>query len=111
MKLSIDPKYATLLPKIPEDNDYRQRLKESMIEEGQRDPITVNQHGIILDRHVRFDICREIGLEAKYTVKHFENELEEHAWVAKANLQRRHPQRLPQSQTRRNTPRNRTPKG
>lgn len=45
---------------------------------------------MILDGHHRFQICNELGIEAKFEVKEFPNALLEKKFVIEANLQRRH---------------------
>ena len=61
--LKINPEYQKLLPKLPQE-EY-EALKESIKSEGQHFPITVNEEGVILDGHHRFQICEELELTPK----------------------------------------------
>ena len=45
---------------------------------------------MILDGHHRFQICNELGIEAKFEVKEFPNALLEKKFVIESNLRRRH---------------------
>jgi len=87
MKLQINPEYEALLPKLPKE-EY-EALKHSIETEGQHYLITVNMDGIILDGHHRYKACLELGVEPKYEVKKFKNELLERKFVIESNLLRR----------------------
>ena len=51
--------YLDLVPR-PTTEEYTV-LKESLILEGQKDPIVINSKGIILDGHTRYEILTDIG--------------------------------------------------
>lgn len=85
--LEINETYYDLVPRPTKEE--RQLLKESIIVHGQREDIIVNQKGIILDGHSRYEICCELGREPKYLVKQFLDETQEMAYVIDANLSRR----------------------
>jgi len=85
--LKINPEYQKLLPKLPQE-EY-EALKESIKSEGQHFPITVNEEGVILDGHHRFQICQELSLTPKYEIKHFPSVLHEKKFVIESNLLRR----------------------
>lgn len=85
--LAINEEYYDLVPRPTKEE--RQLLKESIIINGQREAIIVNQKGIILDGHSRYEICQELGREPKYLVKQFLDNTQEMAYVIDANLSRR----------------------
>lgn len=87
MKLTVNPEYEALLPKLPKE-EY-EALKQSIKSEGQHFLITVNMDGVILDGHHRFKVCSELGIEPKYEVKKFPSVLHEKKFVIEANLRRR----------------------
>ncbi len=87
MKLKINPQYLELVPRP--DKDQLKSLKNSMSEDGQQVKIIVNPQGIILDGHTRFNICNELGLNPKYTVKKFPTLQKEKEFVVSANINRR----------------------
>lgn len=85
--VKIDEKYLDKVPRLlPEE---RKLLKESIMINGQREEIIVNQKGIILDGHTRFEICQELGIEPKIKVRQFLNKEQEMDYVIDANLARR----------------------
>jgi|TARA_R110000824_G_scaffold142456_1_gene309516 hypothetical protein len=66
-----------------------QILTESVMRNGQREPITVSKNYFILDGHTRFEICQNLGLKVKYRVMSFDSYEEEEAYVVEANMERR----------------------
>lgn len=86
--LKINDEYHNFLPPLPLA-EY-EALKNSIRENGLYVPITANPEGFILDGHNRYDICIELGVEAKYEVKTFEDPLLEKKFVIESNLTRRH---------------------
>ena len=87
IQLKVHPEYEALLPKLPKE-EY-EALKLSIQNEGQHHPIIVNEDGIILDGHHRFQICNELGLKPKTDVRRFEDKLLEKKFVISSNLFRR----------------------
>jgi hypothetical protein len=87
-KININPEYEKLVPEIPAQEFAA--LKADIKERGQLDPIKVNRLGIILDGHHRFRALQELGIDCKYTVIDFANELQEKLFVIDINLKRRH---------------------
>jgi ParB-like chromosome segregation protein Spo0J len=65
-------------------------LKASIQTEGQHYPIIVNENLEILDGHHRYRACTELGIEADFEVRKFEDKLLEKKFVIEANLRRRH---------------------
>lgn len=86
--LTIKPEYEKLVPPLS-DKDYEE-LKESLKNDGQFFPITINEKGEILDGHHRFRACNELGIEPKVQTKHFDDPLDEKLFVIDSNLKRRH---------------------
>jgi len=60
-----------------------------MQEDGQQVSIIVNPQGVILDGHTRFNICEELNLEPKYTIKKFPTLQKEKEFVVSVNINRR----------------------
>lgn len=78
--------YQLLPPLSLED---KEKLKNSIVHDGLRHPIEVDENGNILDGHHRFEICTEENVPVTTVVIHLDNELEKEAYVYKANLSRR----------------------
>lgn len=87
VKIQINEKYLEMVPRL--DSVERRLLKESIKVNGQREEIIVNQRGIILDGHTRYEICQELGIEPKIKIRHFVNSEQEAEYVRDANLARR----------------------
>lgn len=87
MKLQINSDYLALVPR-PEKIQLNM-LRYSMQEDGQQVSIIVNQNGVILDGHTRFNICNELGLEPKFKIKKFSSIEAEKEFVVSANVNRR----------------------
>jgi hypothetical protein len=66
-----------------------QILTESIMKNGQREPITVSKNYFILDGHTRFEVCQNLGLKVKYRIMSFDSYEEEEAYVVEANMERR----------------------
>jgi hypothetical protein len=58
-RLKIDPEFSTLLP--PLTTEEREGLEADILRDGCKDPI-VCWHGIILDGHERYRICRKYNI-------------------------------------------------
>ena len=71
MKLQIKSEYLKLVPRS--DKIQLNMLRYSIKEDGQQVKIIVNPKGIILDGHTRFNICNELNLIPKFTIKKFPN--------------------------------------
>jgi hypothetical protein len=50
----------------------------------------VNQDGVILDGHTRFQACQELKLKPKFVIKEFSDKQKEREFVVTCNLARRH---------------------
>ena len=82
--------YARLV--LPLSPRRYKSLKESIRLNGLYNPIIVNQDGIILDGHHRFQACQELAkplTENDIVVKEFGDELDEKYFVVISNLERR----------------------
>ena len=87
-KINTDPEIQSLIP--PLKPDELAKLRESILEEGCRDPLIVwKDHGLLLDGHNRHAICKE--LDKPYSVREKEFPDKDHAmiWVLKNQLGRR----------------------
>jgi len=87
-KINIDPEIQSLIPSLKPDE--MAKLRESILEEGCRDPLVVwKDHGLLLDGHNRYAICQELG--KPYSVLELEFPDKDHAmlWILKNQLGRR----------------------
>lgn len=87
IQLQINENYLNLVPR-PEPSQINS-LRNSIKEDGQQISIIVNPQGIILDGHTRYNICQELELIPKYTIKKFNSIQKEKEFVVSANLNRR----------------------
>ena len=87
MKLIIDPIYQSLVPTVSEE-EYKS-IKQSIKDNGLWFPIIVNEKGVILDGHTRYEICQELGITLKHAERVFENDWLEKKFVIESNLRRR----------------------
>ena len=85
--IQINPEYARAVPSLTDD-EYA-KLKNSIQKDGLYEPIIINKEYVILDGHHRFKACKELEVTPRYTVKHFENQLQERKYVIATNLYRR----------------------
>jgi ParB-like nuclease domain len=81
-------KYAHTVDPLTQDQ-YNQ-FKRSIAAHGLYHPITINREGDILDGHHRMRACEELGIEPKFELKEFKDELYEELFVYDSNLARRH---------------------
>ncbi|MCE2506394.1 MAG: ParB N-terminal domain-containing protein [Nitrosopumilaceae archaeon] len=87
MNLSINPEYEKLVtPLLEEDYDS---LKKSIKDKGLWMPIVTNKEGVILDGHHRFQICKELVMQPRATIKEFDTKTDEIIFVGECNLKRR----------------------
>ena len=87
MEFTINPEYESLVPKL--SKDQFDLILRSIKENGQQEPIIINNKGVILDGHHRFKICRSLGIECKFSERNFPNIFEEKLYVIDSNLARR----------------------
>lgn len=85
--ITTNPEYEKLMPPLTKD-EY-EKLKESIKENGLWEPITVNQKNVVLDGHNRFKICKELYIIPRFSVRVFEDSLNEKLYVIDSNLIRR----------------------
>lgn len=85
--IHIDTEYKNLVPE-PSAQEY-DALKASIDKDGQRDPVIVNEEGVVIDGHNRFKILRELGKEIKYEIRQFPNKQAELDFLVEAALLRR----------------------
>ena len=87
-RLTINPDYLALVPR-PTKQEY-QALEQDILEKGQaHTPLFVNRHGVILDGHSRYRICKKHDLGYSLIVKEFDSEQDELLFVIECNLNRR----------------------
>lgn len=66
-----------------------QALRESVKQNGLFYAIVVNKDGILLDGHNRYEMCRELGIEARVEVKSFSDLLHEKIFICESAGKRR----------------------
>lgn len=84
----INEEYLKLVPRP--DPEKRQSIKESIKQDGLHEAIVLNKNNVVLDGHTRIEICNELHIKPRFTVKSFPNEKEERKYVIVVNLKRRH---------------------
>lgn len=77
----VKPEYRDFLPERTAEE--RKLLRESIIEDGIRDPIVITEDGYIVDGHGRWEFAQEFKLKVKTFVKEFADEEAKYAWMAK----------------------------
>jgi len=87
-QIDIDNELFDLVPR-PTKEQYT-ALYESIKQQGQLVPITVDSTGKILDGHTRYDICENLGIKTDYVIKEFKSAKEQRLFVVTSNLKRRH---------------------
>jgi hypothetical protein len=88
-EIHINPAYEKINPVGKHDpkERYFNALKGFIETNGQRSPIVINQHCVILDGHKTFRACKELGLSpVRCEVKIFEDELDEQVFIIYSNL-------------------------
>lgn len=87
LKPVIDAEYLKLVPRV--SMEKYEEMKNSILQNGMREPASLNKNGIVLDGHTRYSICSELQIPFPYDVKLFENPDEEKKYVITSNLERR----------------------
>lgn len=87
LQIKVDEEYFDIVPRP--NNKERRGIKQSILGDGQLTPIIVNEKGIILDGHTRFEICEELRIKPKFIVKKFKTKKEERKFVIMTNIARR----------------------
>ena len=86
MQITVDNELKSYIRPL-KDEEY-EKLKESILIEGIRDPLVVWQ-GILLDGHHRYKIAQELGLEYKIVEIELPNKEAVKEWIYKNQLGRR----------------------
>jgi hypothetical protein len=88
MIIQIDPEIEALIPSLK--HDEQSKLRESIKEEGCRDPLVIwKDHNILLDGHNRHAICQEMNIQFKTVELEFSDKDHAKLWVLKNQLGRR----------------------
>lgn len=85
--IHVNQRYRNLVPR-PLPNEY-ESLKNSISKDGQREAITVNEQGTVVDGHVRFKICKELRRDVIFQVRSFPNKDTEEDFVIESAVVRR----------------------
>ena len=84
----IDPEIKALIPALKPDE--RAKLRESIQNEGCRDPLVLwKDHDILLDGHNRYEICQELGKPFGSVEREFRDKDHAMLWILKNQLGRR----------------------
>ena len=86
MQITVDNELKSYIRPL-KDEEF-EKLKESILIEGIRDPLVVWQ-GILLDGHHRYKIAQELGLEYKIVEIELPNKEAVKEWIIKNQLGRR----------------------
>lgn len=85
--LKIDPEYRALLPN--QTDEERAGLVESILADGCRDALIVDQNDTIIDGHNRYEVCTEHGVPFQTITKHFDSREETIVFICKNQMGRR----------------------
>lgn len=85
--IKINDHFYDLVPR-PTKQEL-QILNESIMKNGQREPIVVSKNYFILDGHSRFEICQNLGIDPIYRVMKFDTYQQEESYVIESNMERR----------------------
>ena len=84
----LDEEFMFLLP--PQTVEERAALRQSVIDEGIREPLVVwKETGVLVDGHNRFDVAKELKIPCKYVVKSFKDRAAVIEWIVQNQLGRR----------------------
>lgn len=70
-------------------DEERSELRDSIQSDGVLQPVTVMQGDVLVDGFNRDEICRELGIETPFRVKHFQTEDDAFEWAIRQQLARR----------------------
>ena len=87
MNYKISKKWSHYLPAL--DEETQAMLENSILDEGQREPIVVTQDGTVIDGHNRLEICQRHSIEPTFQEVEFEDENDIESWVIANQLGRR----------------------
>lgn len=84
----IDPEFEALIP--PLSSEERAGLERSLLAEGCRDALVVwREHGILLDGHNRYALCKIHGIEFRTVELSFRDRIDAKLWMLRNQLGRR----------------------
>lgn len=84
----VNPKFRDFLPQRTEEE--RTLLRQSIIEDGVRDPLALDTTGNILDGYGRWEIAEELKLPVKtIVIQHLETDEQKFAWMARNQFGKR----------------------
>jgi hypothetical protein len=87
-RLKINPKFQ--IQTRPYTHSEYKRLKDSIIELGQEQPIIIDEDGYILDGHHRLKVCEELELVPWIVIRNYETEEQKIRAINQLNWARRH---------------------
>ena len=84
--LTIDPEFKALIPPLlPEE---RTGLEQSILNEGCRDAL-VTWHGVLIDGHSRYEICKKHGIQFQIIELDFDDRDDVIDWIYQNQLSKR----------------------
>ena len=84
--LTVDPEFRDLIPPLNEEE--LKLLEESLVADGCESPLIV-WHGVIIDGHNRYAICRKHGIPFSIQEKNFSSRDDAMLWMLRNQLGRR----------------------
>lgn len=87
LEIKFSDYYYDLIPR-PTQEEWK-ALEQSIKINGLREPIIVNDKGVILDGYTRYEICQNLGINPEYRIKNFKNNDDELRYVLEVNATRR----------------------
>lgn len=88
-EIKISKHYLALVPRMNKEDDLA--FEQAIIEDGIREPLTLNQDYLLLDGHSRYSKAQKFEIQqVPFKIKKFDDKLLEEKYVIECNLQRRH---------------------
>lgn len=84
VKLRTNPRYQVLTR--PYTTSEYKRLKDSMRELGQEQPITIDEGKCVLDGHHRLKVCEELGIKPWVEIRNYGSEEQKIEAINQLNL-------------------------
>lgn len=86
-EIKTDPEYKTLLPSLPEGS-YKE-LEASLIADGCRDDLIIDENGVLVDGYNRIEICQRHGITFTTSERFFGSREATMSWMISTQIGRR----------------------
>ena len=87
IEIKFNDYYYDLVPR-PTTEEWH-ALEHSIKLNGVREPIVINEDGVILDGYTRYEICQNLGITPPYRIHKFDTKDDELKYVLETNATRR----------------------